>query len=168
MYHRLKTINLRSKSDGAFVIFLVCMVLFFPFNSNCQISGDIDPEISGIENITAPVKIDGKTLFLVRGISSFPAGQRATLISKRIKKAAADNSIPADSVKITTSPGYLMIFAGKEFIMNIYPVDAMAEGIAQETLANVILTKISQAIIQYRSEERRVGKECRSRWSPYH
>ena len=25
-----------------------------------------------------------------------------------------------------------------------------------------------QALIDYRSEERRVGKECRSRWSPYH
>src|SRR5256886_5629178 len=24
------------------------------------------------------------------------------------------------------------------------------------------------AAIRYRSEERRVGKECRSRWSPYH
>jgi len=24
------------------------------------------------------------------------------------------------------------------------------------------------AAIEYRSEERRVGKECRSRWSPYH
>src|SRR3712207_9586697 len=24
------------------------------------------------------------------------------------------------------------------------------------------------SIINYRSEERRVGKECRSRWSPYH
>ena len=24
------------------------------------------------------------------------------------------------------------------------------------------------AIIKERSEERRVGKECRSRWSPYH
>ena len=23
-------------------------------------------------------------------------------------------------------------------------------------------------VIQLRSEERRVGKECRSRWSPYH
>ena len=23
-------------------------------------------------------------------------------------------------------------------------------------------------MIQFRSEERRVGKECRSRWSPYH
>ena len=35
--------------------------------------------------------------------------------------------------------------------------------------------KILEAILvadklekQYRSEERRVGKECRSRWSPYH
>ena len=25
-----------------------------------------------------------------------------------------------------------------------------------------------KAIIAMRSEERRVGKECRSRWSPYH
>ena len=25
-----------------------------------------------------------------------------------------------------------------------------------------------QTIIERRSEERRVGKECRSRWSPYH
>ena len=25
-----------------------------------------------------------------------------------------------------------------------------------------------QVFILYRSEERRVGKECRSRWSPYH
>ena len=25
-----------------------------------------------------------------------------------------------------------------------------------------------QLTAQYRSEERRVGKECRSRWSPYH
>ena len=24
------------------------------------------------------------------------------------------------------------------------------------------------AIAEFRSEERRVGKECRSRWSPYH
>ena len=27
---------------------------------------------------------------------------------------------------------------------------------------------ISRAAIGARSEERRVGKECRSRWSPYH
>ena len=27
---------------------------------------------------------------------------------------------------------------------------------------------MGRAIVQLRSEERRVGKECRSRWSPYH
>ena len=26
----------------------------------------------------------------------------------------------------------------------------------------------NRAMIIFRSEERRVGKECRSRWSPYH
>ena len=37
--------------------------------------------------------------------------------------------------------------------------------------AKEILKKIKQNpnhIIHVRSEERRVGKECRSRWSPYH
>src|SRR4051794_41246619 len=29
-------------------------------------------------------------------------------------------------------------------------------------------TGICFAVLAYRSEERRVGKECRSRWSPYH
>src|ERR1041384_488175 len=29
-------------------------------------------------------------------------------------------------------------------------------------------SRIGTTLGQYRSEERRVGKECRSRWSPYH
>ena len=29
-------------------------------------------------------------------------------------------------------------------------------------------TKIPRSVRRGRSEERRVGKECRSRWSPYH
>ena len=35
----------------------------------------------------------------------------------------------------------------------------------------MILLKLNDASVQntyVRSEERRVGKECRSRWSPYH
>ena len=31
-----------------------------------------------------------------------------------------------------------------------------------------VLYLIGWILIIYRSEERRVGKECRSRWSPYH
>ena len=30
------------------------------------------------------------------------------------------------------------------------------------------VTDVEAKLSQWRSEERRVGKECRSRWSPYH
>src|SRR3712207_1446314 len=51
-------------------------------------------------------------------------------------------------------------------------VDA-AQGIEAQTLANLYLAveadlAIVPGINKIRSEERRVGKECRSRWSPYH
>src|SRR2546429_5970350 len=35
-------------------------------------------------------------------------------------------------------------------------------------LENIELSKFSMTFFDHRSEERRVGKECRSRWSPYH
>ena len=36
------------------------------------------------------------------------------------------------------------------------------------TFMNKITTIIALSFFVTRSEERRVGKECRSRWSPYH
>ena len=38
----------------------------------------------------------------------------------------------------------------------------------QEKQTSVINTLLSESKRKKRSEERRVGKECRSRWSPYH
>ena len=40
--------------------------------------------------------------------------------------------------------------------------------IIDENGRNTIVRDISFEPNTYRSEERRVGKECRSRWSPYH
>src|SRR5256886_8113237 len=41
-------------------------------------------------------------------------------------------------------------------------------GHVMSTLRTAELTLASRANAYVRSEERRVGKECRSRWSPYH
>ena len=48
----------------------------------------------------------------------------------------------------------------------LYTNDERSEREIKETIPSTIATKR----IKYlgRSEERRVGKECRSRWSPYH
>ena len=44
------------------------------------------------------------------------------------------------------------------------------ESIRRQTYRNleIILLNDGSKDVSYRSEERRVGKECRSRWSPYH
>ena len=34
--------------------------------------------------------------------------------------------------------------------------------------ASIYIENLKTGVISDRSEERRVGKECRSRWSPYH
>ena len=38
----------------------------------------------------------------------------------------------------------------------------------QRVITAVVLLALLAAVVWQRSEERRVGKECRSRWSPYH
>ena len=43
-----------------------------------------------------------------------------------------------------------------------YGTGGLAEWITDNIITLVVL------ILAERSEERRVGKECRSRWSPYH
>ena len=43
-----------------------------------------------------------------------------------------------------------------------------ATGYAGAELVRILMGHPSVEIKWYRSEERRVGKECRSRWSPYH
>src|SRR5256885_16354452 len=42
-----------------------------------------------------------------------------------------------------------------------------ARTVARATLAS-LSGALGRALVPARSEERRVGKECRSRWSPYH
>ena len=41
-------------------------------------------------------------------------------------------------------------------------------GYGQGTVGLTLAGEILEYALKYRSEERRVGKECRSRWSPYH
>ena len=63
----------------------------------------------------------------------------------------------------------------KEILFNIDARDQLKKGV--DALANAVKVTLGpkgrNVIIEKkfgapRSEERRVGKECRSRWSPYH
>ena len=62
--------------------------------------------------------------------------------------------------RLNTAPSILLVIAGIAL--------ALAPDLPRIELApELVLLGILPPLI-YRSEERRVGKECRSRWSPYH
>src|SRR3989454_11894531 len=56
-------------------------------------------------------------------------------------------------------------FVSKEAYAQIRTNAETAEAVAKASQAALENARLN---LEYRSEERRVGKECRSRWSPYH
>ncbi|HTP66581.1 MAG TPA: mechanosensitive ion channel family protein [Geobacteraceae bacterium] len=99
---------------------------------------------------TAPVEIDGQTLFRVRGASSYPAEQRAEAIEKRIETAAADSSFKSDGLRLEESDNATMIMAGEEALVIVSDADARLEHLGRGQLAGAHLTRIRQAIDDYR------------------
>src|SRR2546430_1974305 len=80
----------------------------------------------------------------------------------RVDLPIAENSIPVhEEIRSTTATESLSIMVIDD------------EEVVRETLADM-LSDLSHRVVMVengrdaRSEERRVGKECRSRWSPYH
>src|SRR3989449_7961815 len=65
----------------------------------------------------------------------------------------------------TCAVSYSTTTVGPHTIVATYQGDATHESSSSATAAAVTVTKHPTVT---RSEERRVGKECRSRWSPYH
>ena len=84
-----------------------------------------------------------------------------------------------DMVGLIGKPGFDIFtsyadFAWSNFVFNLVfcatTATIVSGAMAERTkfLSYCIYSGVISALIYPRSEERRVGKECRSRWSPYH
>lgn len=137
-----------------FVLYIVaiCFLFFIPIGLNAQEIKDIDPEYQKVINNEAGVFVDGEFLFQVKGIASFSAQKRASIIEARIVSAASNYAIHPDSVRIISLTDRVQVFAGSVFILNIFEIDAKSEGISRESLALLVKFNISKAIRQYRFE----------------
>ena len=119
-------------------------------------------------------------IFLKRGDGGAP--ETFTTL-KEVKDIQGPN-ISTDVIEVTTHSS-AAIGAGKEklatlidwgevtFDLNFIPSDTQHKAIRQDCLDRVkrnfqmVYPDVGASTAE-RSEERRVGKECRSRWSPYH
>ena len=109
------------------------------------------PQAVEAEVATAPVDLDGIVLFRVRGVSSYPAAARASLIRTQLAAVASNESIPVDAIHTVDATGMTRIVAGTLPIMTIVDADATLEQVGRAELAIIHLARIQQAVTAYRA-----------------
>src|SRR5262245_13494413 len=77
----------------------------------------------------APVVVDGTTLFPVRGVSAYPAEQRAHDIAEHIVAVASDPSFSRDSLALSARTDGTDVMAGNKRIMSVVDADSRLEGV---------------------------------------
>jgi small-conductance mechanosensitive channel len=102
--------------------------------------------------VTAPVFVDGVELFRVRGVTSFPAPERAQRIASRIVAAARNSAFDPAALRIEESDVSSRILADHELLMGVYDSDGRVEGVQREVLAQACLERIRAAIAAYRTD----------------
>lgn len=110
-------------------------------------SDAVDTEVPG-----APVRLDGRTLFKVRGSTSLPALARATAISERIVAVASDPAVMPESVTVVTTPLGEAIMAGKTRVMTVTPLDGDFESVPYKLAAASHALQLRDALQLYRVE----------------
>jgi small-conductance mechanosensitive channel len=107
---------------------------------------------SPLEQPTAPVALDGVTLFRVRGTSAYPAERRASEIAGRIAALASDRTVPAESVQVRETPlGSELVASGRR-LLAVVDADAQLEGVRRQVLAEVYRGRVAEAVEKFRHD----------------
>ena len=104
---------------------------------------------------TAPVEIDGYTLFLVRARTLEAARKRAKSIASRIEEIAKNEEFAVESLRVFDLRDQTNVLADKKLVMSVFDFDARAESQTRMALAGSIKARISRAILDYREQRTR-------------
>jgi small-conductance mechanosensitive channel len=107
---------------------------------------------AGSDTRQATVIVDGQPLFVVRGVSAYPAVRRAGEIADRIRSVAANKAIATSSMTVEDQSGATWILAGGSRIMAVTDEDASLESANRRLMAQVFSAKIAEAIDAYRKD----------------
>jgi small-conductance mechanosensitive channel len=137
------------------LLWLVCLSAAATCSTAAESGGNPSVDLHPDAEIeTAAVAVDGRVLFRVRGVSSFPAQARAAAIAQRIEHVAGNPAIPAESVRLVESEGYSSIMAGDRRLMALFDSDASVEQVARQTLGVALQERIRTAIEDYRHDRK--------------
>jgi len=101
---------------------------------------------------SAPVVLDGRVLFPLQGIPSYPAEERARIISARIQDLATDKTFSPGTLTLEPGDEYTSIMSGNKLVVGVHDLDAFAQGVGRPVLAELVKEKIDAAVRAYREE----------------
>jgi small-conductance mechanosensitive channel len=131
-------------------LFVILTLVAAATGLRAQSSVPAGSEVPAVALRTAPVELDGKVLFSVRGVSAYPAEVRAATISGRIRDAAANRKLEPADLRTVDIDGRTEIRADDTVVLTIVDADARLEGVTREDLALVYVQVLRNAIRQYR------------------
>src|SRR5262245_16132273 len=129
------------------VVALVAALLALPPSAGAQAPPATEAEVT---DPTAPVVIDGETLFRVRGISAYTPERRASEIAGRIRDAARDPRASPAAVQVVEAEGRSSIALGPRVILDVFDEDARVERFDRPTLARAYSIRVGEALTAYR------------------
>src|SRR5574340_583308 len=123
------------------------------------------------------MRVDMQTLYLVVPLAPLFGAIVAGLFGRLVGRTGA-HVVTIAGVAISFIASVLVfqdVLAGHTFNGTVYTWIALGDlrleiGFLIDTLTAMMMLVVTfvSLMVHIRSEERRVGKECRSRWSPYH
>ena len=99
---------------------------------------------------TAPVVIDGETLFYLRGVTALPAAERAATVRKKVVELARDSAFDVESLTITEADDRTTIYAGDTVVLSVVDADAQVEDLERHLLAEIYKARVAESIETYR------------------
>ncbi|SLN40259.1 Mechanosensitive channel MscK precursor [Pseudoruegeria aquimaris] len=127
------------------LIAAACLVAFALGGGQLQAQDTAVPDL-------APVVVDGKELFVLRGLTALPARLRASRVAERIEEFAASSDDPVVEMSIDPHPlGREISIDGTPMLLLIED-DAAFDQVSLDVLALVNGERVKQAIEEYRAE----------------
>ena len=115
-------------------LFFICLIILFSKFSlvPAQEPSGLYQGSEFLTSATAPVIVDGKELFRVSGVTSYPAKERARAIATRIKNLADDRTFDPNKLEIIKEGEVTYIKVGSRNALGLVENDAVREGISLE------------------------------------
>ncbi|MGV6827635.1 MAG: mechanosensitive ion channel family protein [bacterium] len=138
-----------------FLAQLFSLFVLVSFNLSAATDPYVEAKIkTGITGLdSAPVVVNGKELFSIIGVKSFPAKERARLFEDRIEAIAEDPDANPEEIELVEEKHWTEIKFRGNRILSVLDADAQNLGLQERSvIASAYRTRIVEAVHEYRAD----------------